>query len=75
MYLHQIWGKEEVDITCLAKSFGENIREVVLGYTPVHKDKFSVREYKEEDSTLFILGEGLQCIEREKLKFPIMSHA
>ena len=75
LYLHQIWGKEEVDITCLAKSFGENIREVVLGYTPVHKDKFSVREYKEEDSTLFILGEGLQCIEREKLKFPIMSHA
>lgn len=70
----QIFGKEEVDIARLAKAFGE-VAEVVLGYTPVHKEKFLVREHKEEDCTLFIIGENLRNIEREKMMFPVLSHA
>lgn len=75
LYIYQIFGKQQVDINRLTKSFGEKVNEVVLQYTPVNKENFSVREHKEEDCTLFILGEDLQCVERNKMMFPILSHA
>ena len=71
----QIFGKEEVDILRLAKGVCASMAEVVLGYTPVHKEKFLVREHKEEDCTLFILGEAVTCVEQEKMMFPLLSHA
>ncbi|MBO5199253.1 MAG: GNAT family N-acetyltransferase [Lachnospiraceae bacterium] len=73
--LHQIFGKARVDIARLAKAFGEAVKEVVLEYTPVHKAEFLVREHREDDCTLFLLGEDLERIEKEKLRFPVLSHA
>lgn len=71
----QVFGKEEVDILRLTKALNGDATEVVLGYTPVHKEKYLVREHKEEDSTLFILGEDLKRVERDKMMFPLLSHA
>ena len=64
--LYQIIGKEKVDVKRIAKAFGEGFSEVVLGYTPVHKDGLSVRIHKEEDCTLFILGEDLKCVSEKR---------
>ena len=71
----QIFGKDEVDVLRLAKAVKEDVTEVVLGYTPVYKEKFLVREHKEEDCTLFIIGEDLACMEEEKMMFSLLSHA
>lgn len=73
--IYQIFGKEEVDMLRLAKTIHPESTEAVLGYTPVHKEKYSVREHKEEDCTMFIIGEDLECIEQEKMMFPLLSHA
>ena len=73
--LYQIIGKEKVDVKRIAKAFGEGFSEVALGYTPVHKEGLSVRIHKEEDCTLFILGEDLRCVSEKKMMFPILSHA
>lgn len=73
--IHQIFGRDKVDIMRFAKSFGDKVKEVVLGYTPYDTDTFLVREHKEEDCTLFIFCEDLQRIERDKMMFPILSHA
>lgn len=73
--IHQIFGKEQVDIVRFAKTFGDAVNEVILGYTPVHKENFLVREYREEDCTLLILGEDLERIERDQMLFPVLSHA
>ncbi len=73
--IHQIFGREKVDILRFAKTFGDNVKEVVLGYTPVEKSGLFVREHKEEDCTLFILGEDLLRIERDEMIFPVLSHA
>ncbi len=75
LYLYQIIGKEKVDVKRIAKAFGDGFSEVVLGYTPVHKDGLSVRIHKEEDCTLFIIGEDLRCVSENKMMFPILSHA
>lgn len=73
--LYQIIGKEKADVKRIAKAFGEGFSEVVLGYTPVHKDGLSVRIHKEEDCTLFIIGEDLRCMNEKHMMFPILSHA
>lgn len=75
LHIHQIFGKQPVEIVRFGRAFGEKIDEIVLGYTPVYKAGLSVREHKEEDCTLFILGEDLQRIEKDKMMFPILSHA
>lgn len=75
LHIHQIFGRQTVEITRLAKSFGENIEEAVLDYTPAHKENFLVREHRKDDCTLFILGDDLQRIEKDKMMFPVMSHA
>lgn len=73
--IYQILGKNRVDLKRLAKTFGENVKEIVLGYTPAYKEQFSIREYKKRDCTLFILDNELQCVENNKMRFPILSHA
>lgn len=75
LHVYQIFGKKQLQPERLLSSFGEGIEEMVLGYTPVHKEKFLVREHKEEDCTLFILGEDLRRIEENRMMFPILSHA
>ena len=73
--LYQIIGKEWADVKRIAKAFGTGFSEVVLGYTPVHKEGLSVRIHKEEDCTLFIIGEDLRCVNEKHMMFPILSHA
>lgn len=75
VHVCQIFGKEEVEIVRLAKAFGEEVKEVVLGYTPVHKEKFLVREHKEADATLFVLEADRKFLEQDKRMFPVLSHA
>ncbi len=75
LLIHQIFGKQQADMMRLSKSFGEHVEEMVLGFSPVQKELFLVREREEEDCTLFILGEDLKCIERDRLMFPVLSHA
>lgn len=75
LHIQQVFGREKVDMLRFAKSFGENLKEVVFDYTPYDTKNLLVREHKEEDCTLFILGEDLERIERDKMLFPVMSHA
>lgn len=75
LYLYQIIGKQRVSLERLAQAFGEGFNEVVLGYTPVHKEGLCVRKHKEEDCTLFILGEDLKRVQEDRMMFPILSHA
>ncbi len=72
--MYQTFGEEKIDLLRLAAAF-EGIQELVLGYTPADRGQLCVREHKEEDCTLFVLGEDLQRIEREKIMFPLLSHA
>lgn len=75
LHIHQVFGKEHIETRRLVKSFGGRIREAVTGYTPACKEEFQAREHKEEDCTLFIMGKDLQCIENDKMMFPVFSHA
>jgi len=82
--MHQLFGRNPVDIAGIARGLigvlakenaAAEAAEVVLGFTPASKELFCVREHKEEDCTLFVIGDDLQRVEREKLMFPVLSHA
>ena len=73
--INQIWGKARLDLARLVASFEGDITEAVFGFTPAQNENLLVREHKEEDCTLFIIGEDLKRIERDKMMFPILSHA
>ena len=75
LYLYQIIGKEKGELERVARAFGEGFSEVVLGFTPVHKEGLEVRIHKEEDCTLFIMGQDLTCVSKKQMMFPILSHA
>ena len=75
LYLYQIIGKGKVELERVAKAFGDDFSEVVLGFTPVYKEGLSVRVHKKEDCTLFIIGQDLKCVREKRMMFPILSHA
>ena len=71
----EIIGPQLVELPRLAASFGPEIREAVLCFTPGNREGLSRRPHREEDTTLFILGDDLSRIESEDLIFPVFSHA
>lgn len=75
VHIHQIIGAQKADLNRLAASFGTQIREAVLRFTPADRQNLLNRPHKEEDCTLFILGDDLDRIEEDGLIFPSLSHA
>ena len=57
----------------LAAAFGA--AEVKFCYTPADRSGLVCTEHKEEDCTLFIIGDDLARMERDRLMFPVISHA
>ncbi|WP_310605535.1 GNAT family N-acetyltransferase [Anaerosporobacter sp.] len=75
LYLNAIIAKEKVELDRILDSFAGAVKTVVLGFVPDRKDEFEVEEFREEDCTLFYIGEELERVEEEKLHFPTLSHA
>ena len=75
LFLNQIVADHKVDLDKVIASFGPGIKKVVLGFTPINGEGYHIEELCEENSTLFIRGEGLEVIEKKRLMFPVLSHA
>lgn len=75
LMLHQVFAPYEVNLDAVIEAFGGEIREVYLGFVPLDQTGFQWDECKEEDTTLFLLGDDLEVIEQKKLMFPTLSHA
>lgn len=75
LYLNQVISKHQVNLDTVIASFGNEIKEVVLGFIPLNTEGYEVKEYKDEDLTLFIMGENLTIMEKQRLRFPVLSHA
>lgn len=75
LLLHQVIADHRVDIERVVESFGEGLHKVVLGFPPIDDECYEKELYMPEDTNLFILGNGLDIIEKNRLMFPILSHA
>ena len=75
LIIEELFAKQRLDLDKIAKSFGDKIKTVKLHFTPYIIEGYTLTPYQEDDCTLFIMGEQLESIEKEKLKFSTLSHA
>ncbi len=75
LFLHNIFSGKLREAGEAAALFGEDIKEIVLGFTPVETEGYEAEEFREEDCTCFVKGEALDMIEAEKLRIPSLAHA
>lgn len=75
LFLHNIFSGTITDLETVLMLFGESIRQVILGFTPVNPHGFEAAPLREEDCTFFIKGEALSIIENDKMRIPSLSHA
>lgn len=75
LLLHEIFSKQEADIDEVVRAFGGGVSRAVLGFSPKRMDGFEISVSEEEDTTLFIRGDGFSNFSAGKKRFPILSHA
>lgn len=73
LFLQEVIASTEVNLDEIVKAFGKEIKKVVLGFIPLHREGYQVKEVQEEDTTLFV---DEKMAESEKhIMFPVLSHA
>lgn len=75
LLIHNIFSMQKVNLDKVIESFGKEIKHVALGFTPDNKCGYTISEVREEDTTLFIKGDGFADFESSELMFPTLSHA
>lgn len=75
LFLHQVLAEHEVKTDELIAEFGQEVKAVRLGFTPLEKEGYEEEEVHEDDTTLFVKGKVLETIMEEKMMFPTLSHA
>lgn len=73
--IHNVFSTTSVDLEDVLAWFGKHVKKVVLGFVPMNSAGYKVEELKKENTTMFIKGDALNIIEREKLRIPSLSHA
>lgn len=75
LLIYNIFSMQKVNLDKVIESFGKEIEHVALGFTPDNKSGYTISEVREEDTTLFIKGDGFADFESSELMFPTLSHA
>lgn len=75
LFIHNVFSATLKSLDEAIALFGEEIKEVTLGFVPMEMEGYTVTEYQEEDCTFFIKGEALNAVELDKLRIPTLSHA
>lgn len=75
LFIHAVYAKNYVSLSEICRAFKNEIRNVVLGFTPKNIEDFTIRLLKEEDTTLFVLGDNFTGWNDKHLMFSTLSHA
>ncbi|MGN0204579.1 MAG: GNAT family N-acetyltransferase [Coprococcus sp.] len=78
LYLKSVIAKEKVSLKQILTHIRSEYTNLILGFTPCEEDAymFDGEAYDgEDDYRLFIYGEELRSIEKDRLYFPEFSHA
>lgn len=75
IFIQNVFSGKLTELDCILALFGEDIREVTLGFTPIDTESYQVTDFHGEDCTFFVKGKELEIMEKEKLRIPALSHA
>ena len=73
--VHNIFGRDKYPMNDILASFGSDTRQVILGFTPMETEDYTVSAFRKEDCTLFVKGKAFENFEQDKVIFPTLSHA
>lgn len=75
LHLDSIISSNELDLKNMIQDKGA-YSKIVLGFTPKERESFEAECYNGEDEYRFYyIGSDLECISKDKLYLPVMSHA
>lgn len=76
LYLQDVFSTREVKLDIIIDEIiTDEIKEVILGFTPNENIGFEEKLFKDEDTTLFVKSGKANIFKENKLMFPILSHA
>ena len=80
LMIHAVYSQTSVKkgttvLDDIIRAFGEEIRYVTLGFTPLNTEGYTACEIQEDDTTLFLKGKSLTGFNKHKIMFPTLSHA
>lgn len=75
LLLHAVFAEQKVNLDDVIRSFGKDIKKVVLGFAPAETEPYECSEIKEEDTTFFTKGKFFEKFQEKHLMFPLLSHA
>lgn len=75
LLLHAVFTSRKIDLDDVIKAFGNDIDKVILGFAPTDTTGYDCAELQEDDTTLFVKGEGTVGFDERKFMFPTLSHA
>ena len=75
LFIHNVFSNNEVVLEDVIKAFGQEVKQVILGFTPKDKTGYTMKEVQEEDTTLFVKGAAFVGFEEEEVMFPTLAHA
>ena len=76
LYVQDIFSTKDIKLDIIIDEIiSDEIKEVILGFTPNENLFYEERLFKDEDTTLFVKGRERNIFRVNKLMFPILSHA
>lgn len=73
LMLHAIFGEASIDD--VITSFGSNISNVILFFTPIDKTGYEEKKVDEEDTTFFVKGKAFELLGDYKFMLQAITHA
>lgn len=73
--VYDVFSSGPTDLLEVCRAFGPQVRQVEFAFTPAEREGLEVRPYREEDTTLFLLGQGLAADLERFGGFPELAHA
>lgn len=75
LWLYDIFSTHKVNLEHIIQSFGSSVKQVYLGFPPFDTDGYDTVEYRADDCMMFYIGEDFEMFEKNRLMFPMLSHA
>ena len=75
LILYDILATEKIELEDVLNALAtEQTKRAILKFMPINSENYEVNLFKEEDSTLMVMGDKEELFKNNKLMFPMFSH-
>lgn len=74
MIVSQVIAPERVNLNLVFEAFGNTIKHVTLGFTPLEPEQYEESEITDPDNNLFVMGKATEEFQSQKLMIPVLAY-